>query len=386
MSYQDYLTATLTDAEANLLSDPNRAGDQVIRDLDRLSHSLRENADPFEESLRVKNTLEAFVHRATVDPSLEVLAAILNCEYRLWKMNEAISMESKPFLSHWIEALMGIEAQLAAWQLETSTGNNFRENTVTTDEIWRIRATFIKGMLVEKPLSPQEPTWRAYQMMLENEASLPSFDIAPYMQMLVETGIWNELPEANGHAVEEPAQKQKQTSKERRASRRAKAHTSNGSSLWQDDMLQKLQETPDIAADELSHLPLEISSLDFLTKLLVDDTFKEFEIDGPHVVLRFIQYALRLVEKMGAPPPTSELTTNGNTNGMDSGTPIVEYGKEAQTRSISILLLFIKSSMSKGKMDAGLLIYEIQEICTRYCWMKEVRDFRAWVEQGPLDV
>ncbi|EOA90469.1 hypothetical protein ACJQWK_07689 [Exserohilum turcicum] len=379
-----YLTATLTHAEISLISDPNRPGCDAIRDLDALSQSLRRNPDHFEEALRVKNTLDAFGQRAAVEPSLEVLAAILNCEYKLWTMNEGIPMRFKPFLSHWIEALIGIDEELAAWQRDTAA-NNHMKNTVTTDEILRIRARCIKGLLMDKPLSPKEPTWRAYQRMLENEASLPEFDMVPYMHMLVETQVWDTLPEPQGQATRNHVHKPESPSSEKKTPCNAKTYSVNNSESWEESMLRTLREDPEAAAEELSRLPLEISSLDFLTRLLVDDTFEELGIDGPNIILRFIQHALRLVEAMEAPPPTSELTVNGNGHGAENGIPIVEYGKEAQTRAISILLLFIKSSMSKGKLDAGLLIFEIQEICIRYLWMKEVRDFRAWVEQGPLD-
>jgi hypothetical protein len=379
-----YLTATLTRAEISLISDPNRPCCDTIRDLDIVSQSIRRSADQFEECLRIKNTLDAFGRRASVEPSLEVLAAIVNCEYKLWKMNEDTPVRFKPFLSHWIETLMAIDGELVAWQLDTVTESHMK-NTVTTDEILRIRSRCIKGFLVDKPLSPEEPIWRAYQRMLENEASLPDFDIIPYMQMLVETQVWDRLPEVHAQAIESHAQSPKPTPRDKSVLRKAKTQGANGSESWEEGMLRKLRDAPDVAADELSRLPLEISSLDFLTRLLVDDTFKELGIDGPNIILRFIQHALRLVEKMEAPPPTSELTTNGTSHGRENGTPIVEYGKEAQTRAISILLLFIKSSMSKGKLDAGLLIFEIQEICIRYLWMKEVRDFRAWIEQGPLD-
>ena len=151
-----YLTATLTNAEINLISDPNRPCCDAIRDLDMLSQSMRINADPFEESLRIKNTVDAFERRATVEPSLEVLAVILNCEYKLWKLNEDTPVRFKPFLSHWIDALLAIDEQLAVWQRDTTT-NNHMKNTVTTDEILRIRARCIKGLLADKPLSSKEP-------------------------------------------------------------------------------------------------------------------------------------------------------------------------------------------------------------------------------------
>jgi hypothetical protein len=47
-----------------------------------------------------------------------------------------------------------------------------------------------------------------------------------------------------------------------------------------------------------------------------------------------------------------------------------------------VLLLFIKNLIRKGLVGTEVLYFEIQEICVRYIWIKEVRDFKTWVEQG----
>jgi hypothetical protein len=204
------------------------------------------------------------------------------------------------------------------------------------------------------------------------------------MQMLVEEEIWDKLPEPQARTSEQSAQKPVSIAKEKKSPRKDEAQGVDSSQSWDDVIVRKLKEEPAQAMQELAHLPLEIPYLEFLTKLHVNRTFENLGIDGQDVTIHYIQHALRLIEKMEAPPPTSQqdTTTNGTTNG--NSTPIVEYGKEAQSRAVVILVLFIKSSISKGFVEATSLFFELQEICVRYVWIKEVRDFRAWA-QGKLD-
>jgi hypothetical protein len=379
-----FMTATLTAAEINALSDLTKTYDDAIRDLDKIIHSLNANAEPFFESIRVKNTLDTYVERAKLQPSLQVLTVILNCEYKLCKVVEETPMRYKPYLTHWVEALVEIDKEVATEQQDVvaSKGANV---TVTAADIRRTRAKYITGLLLEEPLSSNATPQTVLEDVYKNGGSLGSFDLLPYMQMLVETEVWDKLPESQVCGPEQPAQKSIPLAKDKNSLSKAQAQQVNGSQSWDNVILRKLKDEPEQAVQELAHLPLEISSLDFLTKLHANGTFEGHGIDGQDVTLHFIQHAMRLIEKMEAPPPTSqqETATNGTTNGVGNGTPIVEYGKEAQRRAVIILLLFIKSSISKGFLEAASLFFELQEICIRYVWIKEVRDFRAWA-QGQL--
>ncbi|KAL1798898.1 hypothetical protein ACET3X_002935 [Alternaria dauci] len=377
------MSDTLTAAEINALSDPTKLNGDAIRDLDAASHSLNIDATPFDQSMRVKITLDAYAKRAEVEPSIEVLVVILNCEYKLWKGNEEVPMRYKPFLTHWVEALMQLKEQSALEQVDTANSNGTKAGPTATD-IRKTRARYIITLLSQAPSSAQA-TPQMVLASLPNEDTLEAFDLLPYMRMLVEETVWDKLPEPQVQASEQPAQEPVPTAKEKKSLHKDQVQALDGSQSWDDVMLRKLKEDPEQAVQELAHLPLEISSLDFLTKLHVSRTFEELGVNGQDVTLHYIQHALRLIEKMEAPPPTShqDTTTNGTANGVGNGTPIVEYGKEAQTRAVVILLLFIKSSISKGFLEAASLFFELQEICVRYVWIKEVRDFRAWA-QGQL--
>ena len=60
----------------------------------------------------------------------------------------------------------------------------------------------------------------------------------------------------------------------------------------------------------------------------------------------------------------------------------MEYGKEAQSRAVKLLLLFIKNLIVKDLLGTQWFYLEIEEICVRYVWIKEVRDFRTFLEEG----
>ncbi|RMZ70333.1 plasma membrane proteolipid 3 [Pyrenophora seminiperda CCB06] len=378
-----YLTASLGPDELNALMDPMKPYDDAMRDLDYIAKTTRRAADAFEESLRVKNSLDTYEVLAKSMPSQQLLTAILNCEYKLWQTYEGTPMRFKPYLTHWVETLMRTEKEFAKCQHTTATATaSDTDDTITTREVLATRAAYIMALLLENPLPSREPVRFAYEKSAQMGFSLPRFHLLPYMQMLVEEDVWDRLPEGMVQAPEKGMVQAPETG----ALRKFKAQEDSPPRPWEHVMLLKLKQDPNLAVQEISHLPLDISSLDFLTKLLADGTFEEFGIEGPPVILQYIQHALRLVEMMGAPPPTSEqnLHANGTANGIENGAPIVEYGKEPQSRAVRLLLLFIKNSISKGLLETTLIIFEIQEICVRYVWIKEVRDFRNWVEQSDL--
>jgi hypothetical protein len=375
-----FMTATLTAAEVHAVSDPTKTHEVAIHDLDQIIHSLEADPDPFIESLRVKNTLDAYVQRARLEPTVQVLTVILNCEYKLWKVDEKTPLRHKPYLSHWVEALEEINEEVAEEQADKVTSKDATA-TLTAEDIRRTRANYIIGLL-SKPVSAKASPQTVLENADRDGVSLASFDLMPYMRMLVETEVWDKLPEPRVRAVEQSAQTSTAIAKDNISSGKAQAQKVNSAQSWDEAILRKLKDEPEQAVQELAHLPLELSSLDFLTKLHANHTFEDHGINGQDVSQHFIQHAMRLIEKMEAPPPTSqqEITTNGTTNGVGNGTPIHEYGKDAQRRAVMILLLFIKSLIAKGFVEAGLLFYELQEICIRYVWIKEVREFRAWAQ------
>lgn len=381
-----YLTATLTDAELHVISDPTKYYEHAVAELKSISDSLHADENDFEISLRIRNTLVAYEEKARTEPSEQVLAVLLNGEYRLWIMNSGTEIEVNPFLSHWIEAIVRLEKAAAEAPHNAVVANSSAHNAITTEEICAIRADVIKSLIWVgnmQGLSPQETRQLAVRKDL---LSVAHFGIRRYMQMLVDNDIWDpsdmpELPEQE----EEEEEEEEAAPNGKNAVHKPVVQEEKNPEQWQQVMLRKLKQQPDNAVEELTRLPIELTYLDFLSKLLDDRTLEKYHIDSSSIIVPYIQHALRLVEKMEAPPPTTEqdLPTNGSpADGVENGTTIAEYGKEAQSRAVILLLLFIKNLIRKDLYSTGLLIYEIQEICVRYVWLKEVREFRTWIEEG----
>jgi hypothetical protein len=353
-----YKTATLTDVEVNAISDPSKPYLGASRELKSLSGLLHADEDEFFIALRIINTLWGYEERAKMEPSMEVLAVLLNGEYRLWRMTEGVDININPFLTHWVEAVMRMDAPTE--QSSTITGNTTNDShktlpgslqVIRTRDIFRIGAAFIKGLIQGRMrgMSPEET--------LQQATRDDSFDIRRYMQILVDTGVWSdsEMPKT---PKPEP--------------------TSNGNApheSWQQVILRKLKEQPEVAVDDIVRLPLQLEHLEFLNKLLTHRTLESHSLEPSSVITPYIQHALRLVETMGAPPI-------GSVDGMENGGTMVEYGKEAQRRAVNLLLLFIKNLILKDLLGTQSIYFEIEEICVRYVWIKEVRDFRSWIEEG----
>ena len=362
----NYLTATLTKAEVTVISDPIKLHRDATLELKKLSESLHANEDEFEISLRIRNTLCEYEEKAKTEPSMEVLAVLLNGEFRLWQITEGLHIETNPFLTHWVDALIRMEST------SDVTHDDFRG-------IFRIRAICIKGLIMAadgiRGVSPHDQLRRSTKDDMDGVDGRPvsTFDIRKYMQMLVHAEVWDQsdLPEL----LDLPKQP---------TSNGKKASHNQAPELWQHVLLRKLSEEPKIAVQDITHLPLQLEHLEFLTKLLIDGTLEAHWLEPSSVITPYIQHALRLVEKMEAPPPTSDqnLPTNGSVDSLEDGATIVEYGKEAQRRAVNLLLLFIKNLIVKDLLGTQSIYFEIEEICVRYVWIKEVRDFRTWVEEG----
>jgi hypothetical protein len=351
-----YLTAVLSDEEIDAISDPAQSHHDALRDLERVSKSARKQPETeFEHAIRIKNTLDAYEEKAKIQPSLEVLAVLLNCEARLEALNVETPMEYKPFLSHWVEAFMRLE-KISTKEQQRAVTNGDPSDAITWDEICQIRRSWIGRLLSDKtPITRDHSPQKAYQAFRSTRSDTDSLDVQPWIRMLVETGVWDAPPSHIPTTQSDDI----------------------NSTQWQKALLEKIKSRPNIAIPDLTHLPLTLPSLDYLTTLLVNRTLENHAIDPATVITSYIQHALRLVEEMGGAPPIPDSQLN---NGS-----VMEYGKEAQIRAVRLLLLFIKNLMRKGLVGPQVLYFEVQEICVRYVWVREVREFRNWVEGGARD-
>jgi hypothetical protein len=375
-------SATLTVAEIEAVSDyDNRA----LRDAGQMferatAASENKNESAFEKSLRIKNTLDVFEETSQTAPSCHVLAVLMNCEYQLWRLNAATPLKHNPFLSHWVEVIQRLDRP--SWQEE---GTSAALDTLSVGQIITARVLWIKLLLQRQGLEPwlQNTPFEVGRSLLRNGLHEP-FDLQPYIRMLEDEGIYEKTPEPEAAAALSSAQpKIENLNDHRPINVRSTGHSfGNSTEKQKEDILHNLKNQPDTAIFEITRLPITLTYLDFLTTILTDRILENHSIDPAPVVTQYIQHALRTIERMDKPPsPSSEVNAEWSAN-VSEERDMLEYGKEAQSRHILLLLLFIKSLIRKGLIELDVLFYEIAEITVRYVWIKEVREFRTWAEEG----
>jgi hypothetical protein len=363
------LTATLTDAEIRTLSDYNLVIHDAIRCFSQsvAGYNSRNESD-FEKSFRLKNTIDVFEMRARAEPNAQALAVLMNCEYLLWLLNKDTPQKQNPFLSHWVEAIQRLDA--TGGQHES---NGVAKSDLSADKISAARVLWIKMLLQGADVKYiLDQTSQQASISLLSDGLREPFDLRPYVRMLEDEGIYEKTPEpdANGHAAPGQSQSGIDTLHRHTSAQKTNASTEDLIQQRKADILRNLELDTDAAIFEITRLPISLTYLDFLTTLLTDRTLETHSIDPAPIITQYIQHALRTIERMGKPPAPS-----------DEG-EVLEYGKEAQSRHILLLLLFIKSLIRKGLVEMDTLYYEIAEISVRYVWIKEVRDFRNWAEEG----
>ncbi|KAK5008592.1 hypothetical protein LTR39_005132, partial [Cryomyces antarcticus] len=123
--------------------------------------------------------------------------------------------------------------------------------------------------------------------------------------------------------------------------------------------------------ESLVDLPIDLPSLELINDRLSDQSLNADEASG--FVRTYIQHGLRDIERTIKHVPTDNEMTTADSPYTDP---------DSQTRALKLLVLFIKNLIRKSIVAPEQIYYEIQEICVRYMWVKEVRDFRNFMETG----
>ncbi|OCK82575.1 hypothetical protein K432DRAFT_218318 [Lepidopterella palustris CBS 459.81] len=369
------VSATLTDELVAAFSDDNRTLQETgtvfedARETQARHHPDQATFEAlFQDSLRLKNKLDELEQQVDTNSSFPHLAVILNCEYQLYKLNEATPLRYNPFLSHWVEVVQVWEKKL---------GKSDRQNEIHPAtsgigwfQIHRTRIEFVKAILTSQnilELSTKSPN-SIYEYF--QQKTTPVFNISPYITILEDEGIYEKSPVPKVDPSES---------------------ASNNRPNRTQALLSHLEASPSTSVPILTHLPLDLSSLDLLTTLLQNRTLEGLSIDPNPVIRDYVQHSLRLIERMG-PPPSNP--TPSFSSAVDDGEPyemaedreqnetLPNCDREAQIRAVKLLLLFIRNLVRKALLPPEDIYFEIQEICVRYVWIKEVREFRAFIEEG----
>lgn len=396
------LYTALARVELEYLSDMDRGNALVVRDVNYIS-TLQEDGigGAFEKSLRVKGMIDELEALAEQQPSWKTLAVLIRSEYRLWLMNESTPLRQNPFLSHWVEAIQRLEmAAHVKDEVEVET------EEVSAQDIAATRLEMIKRMLISPVASGNLTPRQVY------EARFPGtpFDVQPYIRVLEEEGIYEPTP-APAPATTIPIVKEESNTASPEPDARIKAEPDDNAeeeldnvkedthsieeersdsprltfNEWRLNILAVIATDPDLVKHQLTRLPIALPALDFLTELITRDDLSDHAIDSKEVILHFTQHALRLIEHIGQPPhPTSPCPAV-----TDIGLPVDDaHGREAQTRALRLLVLFLRNLVKKGEVAVHLipgercsLYWDLEGMYRSYMWMREVREFKGMIEE-----
>lgn len=152
---------------------------------------------------------------------------------------------------------------------------------------------------------------------------------------------------------------------------------------WRLNTLAIIATSPDLVKHQLTHLPLSLPALDFLTSLITTHLLPP-SISPSEVILNFTQHALRLIEHMGQPPhpPSTPCPPVTDIGVAGDGA----HGREAQTRALRLLVLFLGNLVRKGRVETGReggrwsLYWDLEGLYRSYMWMGDVREFKGLIE------
>jgi len=261
----------------------------------------------------------------------------------------------------------------------TQDESRLKEGRVSSRQIRFARAGLVKAILTSQNLRTMSRKSPSEILQLVNtEPPAGEFNLRPYITILEDEGIYEKIPTPELEVTSKSA------SVEDTPIPSTKRNTKEA-------LLIELRMSPDTAIPTITHMPLDIPSLEIITSLLEKRVFEELSIEPLPVLRDYIQHSLRLIEKMGLPAPRiSSDPSSSNSGGGPSDAfneqdsdEVPSHDREAQVRAVKLILLFIRNLVVHKKLlPPQEIYYEINEICVRYIWLKEVREFRAFIEQG----
>jgi hypothetical protein len=286
---------------------------------------------------------------------------VLNCEYILYALNAHIEIRYNPFLSHWVEAIQRLELDSQTSKASSSALG-----------LSRVRVVLIKIMLSSSnlPAIEQESPVDLFKCDWKAEG----FDLDYFIKILEDEGIYER---SQNHHVTQSQQDSTQLESGGELPNPILNKTPESGYSSKKSITESLQENPENGYQLLTHLPLDLPSLDFLTTMLQDQLYYALNVDPVSVIRDYIQHSLRTIERMDNYDPIN----NPSPSAPDFGeaTSEEQRGREAQIRAVKLLVLFLRNLVRKALVPPDELYYEIQEVCVRYMWIKEVRDFRSFM-------
>ncbi|KAI9701334.1 MAG: hypothetical protein M1820_006556 [Bogoriella megaspora] len=352
---------------AKILSDTDRPIQETAKLCRGNFNDVRDDAASpdvdsiFQTSLQLKRKLDGLERLDESHSGWPLLAAFVNCEYQLFLANIHIPLRNNPWLSHWVEVVR-------SWQknsMSESLKHQMANGAPTLQFVRGIRAEFLK-MLISPPSgqSIEDLARHSPKSVADSLINSPAkdFNLNNYIRILEEEGIY------------EPSLISTEPAGASTATNLARVNgIFSENSIDEASIVSQLKDDPSTALHRLRTLPMDIRSMELINSLLFAGLLDEH--NPPGLMQDYIQHGLRQIEQRYSDNVTHEIIQE---------IPVRPEDRDEQARIIKLTVLFMRNLIGRGVITAQAIYYEMQEICVRFIWVKEVRDFRNDLETGIL--
>ncbi|KAF2669838.1 hypothetical protein BT63DRAFT_222966 [Microthyrium microscopicum] len=149
-----------------------------------------------------------------------------------------------------------------------------------------------------------------------------------------------------------------------------------------------LRNSPSEALYDLIRLPPTLHNLDLVTTVITKASMRNIlaalDFDPSNIGREYLQQALLALEKsvaasgLGGPVQAPE-------SDVPSPTGPQIMSKDEVARSATLLTVFLRNVLTRGALRYEEVELDIKELCVRYIWVAEVREFSAWLAEVTQD-
>ncbi|TID18355.1 hypothetical protein E2P81_ATG06282 [Venturia nashicola] len=339
-----------------------------------------------------------------------LVTAALNAEYMILKLTFETPIHDHPFLLHWVTAADRIRGELLA-----NRDKHGSEEYSAQEILLKSRLEIIYFALDGMQKYRSDEKWVAEKLgaltplalmehTIRREGDPDWLDLAVYAMALEKAQgkalSWEVealLPDPNAQSPEtrpadldhkEHDRDNDAPAREKAADTRPAAKAPKGPTLAEIEQYMQLQ--PENTLQCLIRLDISIDSLNLLCQLAANNNhiIENAGVEKIHVMREYILHALRTIEAMVQPEEhyTDSSNTSNVSNDPSSDTSNEPpKGRDEQERGITLLAMFMKHLVSEGLVGVNDIYYEISEFVTRYIFVKEVRDFKNFLEGKNTD-
>lgn len=317
---------------------------------------------------------------------MERVVIVLNAEYMILKHTSTTPLRQHPFLLHWVTAYDSIREDLQTNRDRLGTSEYSSQEVFLKSRLEFIYFA-LKGLedftgvedWPEKHVGTMTPL-ALMEHTVELDAEPEGLDLTPYATILNDVGValsWELaalLPDPSIQTLERGLV-DLGPNEYSPASEKAPAPTTPITTPFEPTLAEiekYILIDPGKTVHLLTRLDGEIPSLNLLTQLAAKDNhiLASVGADKTHVILEYIEHSLRTIEKLGQ--------DDNHDSYPDVNEPVRD--KEKQEKLVKLLVMFIKNLLMEDLVKFQDILMEIKEICVRYIFIREVREFRAWLQ------